>query len=145
MLALSSGSVTARACCSSVSARLMLVAARAIVGFFSIACLITASNSMRTGAGPCAGVCASAGARCRTRERGHDDKPSLHVATSCRALAGHHATSTSSWTGRLPGAIVRIATYSTGMKMIDRNVDASMPPATAVPTELRAPDPAPVA
>ena len=44
-----------------------------------------------------------------------------------------------------PGAIVRIATYSTGMKMIDRNVDASMPPATAVPTELRAADPAPVA
>ena len=31
------------------------------------------------------------------------------------------------------------------MKMIDRNVDASMPPATVVPTELRAADPAPVA
>ena len=31
------------------------------------------------------------------------------------------------------------------MKTIDRNVDASMPPATAVPTELRAPAPAPVA
>ncbi len=29
------------------------------------------------------------------------------------------------------------------MKMIDRNVEASMPPATAVPTELRAPAPAP--
>ena len=31
------------------------------------------------------------------------------------------------------------------MKMIDRNVDASMPPATAVPTELRDAAPAPVA
>ena len=38
-----------------------------------------------------------------------------------------------------------MTTYSTGMKTIDRNVDASMPPATAVPTELRAPAPAPVA
>ena len=31
------------------------------------------------------------------------------------------------------------------MKMIDRNVEASMPPATVVPTELRAAAPAPVA
>ncbi len=31
------------------------------------------------------------------------------------------------------------------MNTIDRNVDASMPPATAVPTEFRAPEPAPVA
>ena len=31
------------------------------------------------------------------------------------------------------------------MKKIERNVDASMPPATDVPTELRAPAPAPVA
>jgi hypothetical protein len=31
------------------------------------------------------------------------------------------------------------------MKMTDRNVEAIMPPATAVPTELRAADPAPVA
>ena len=52
----------------------------------------------------------------------------------------------SSWPRCLrPGAIVRIATYSTGMNMMERNVDASMPPATVVPTELRAPEPAPVA
>ena len=31
------------------------------------------------------------------------------------------------------------------MNTIDRNVEATMPPATAVPTELRAPAPAPVA
>ena len=28
-----------------------------------------------------------------------------------------------------------MTTYNTGMKMTDRNVDASMPPATAVPTD----------
>ena len=63
----------------------------------------------------------------------------------CSVSGAKHAPLLRTACRTLPGAIVRMTTYSTGMKMIDRNVDASMPPATAVPTELRAPAPAPVA
>ena len=38
-----------------------------------------------------------------------------------------------------------MTTYSTGMKMIERKVEATMPPATVVPMELRPAAPAPVA
>ncbi len=38
-----------------------------------------------------------------------------------------------------------MTTYSTGMKMMERTVEATMPPATVVPMELRPAAPAPVA
>ena len=56
---------------------------------------------------------------------------------------GYEAGATFTSRPARPGTSVRTTTYSTGMKTTLRNVDTSMPPNTAVPTEWRPAWPAP--
>ena len=108
----------------------MPAAAIAEQGFFSIARLIASSKvtrSIAAGACPCA------------------TPASQSDADGCAQEAARRTVAVTPVTYHGAFRMLLTTTYSTGMNARFRNVDAIMPPATAVPTECRASRPAPVA